>query len=604
MQLKIPGMRLRGNIWIGEGVEIDDLDGVEGPAFIGNYCRISPQATVGAHSVIGANVTLRERARVVRSVIDASTYIGRSSVIEGAILGRACDVRSHVHVHERAAIGDEVVLGAQTVVMPGVRIYPYKEVESGAQIRESLIWEARASTRLFGKDGVSGLVNVDLTPDTAVRLAAALGTALKRGARIVASRESTAACRMIKRAMVSGITSTGVHVADLRVLPSPVSRHLLRTHGYDAGLHVGISQSDPEVIQVRFFEQPGIQLTSAFEKEVEKHFSRHELRRAAYDEIGTITYPARVRESYAQDLLDTIDVEAVRARRFKLVVDYGYSASSFVLPLLLGPLGVEVVSAHGFVSDQAIGAATLRQSIGQAKRLVKAVGADLGAVFDRASERLYVVDERAREIHVEQVLLLFLRLVAQNGRHGKVAVPITVTRQVEKLAAQSGLDVLRTPASLAALTRAASGNGVVFAGAVGGAYVFPEFLPAYDAVASLCKLLELLAPVERPLSELVAELPRSTVIHRQIACPWALKGLVMRVISEQLKGREIDVTDGIKVFDDRGWAQVLPDPDEPLLHIYAEAETDELSTELETELRSLVEEIMRQENEAQAQISS
>src|SRR5581483_12336204 len=175
--------------------------------------------------------------------------------------------------------GDEVVLGAQSVVHPNVRIYPYKEVESGAQIHESLIWESRASSRLFGKDGVAGLVNVDLTPDVAVRLAAALGTALKRGARVVASRESPSACRMIKRAMISGVNSTGVHVADLRVLPAAIGRHLLKTHGYDAGFHVGTSPTDPEVIQIRFFEQPGIQLTPELQKEIEKHFTRHELRR-------------------------------------------------------------------------------------------------------------------------------------------------------------------------------------------------------------------------------------------------------------------------------------------------------------------------------------
>src|SRR5581483_7185977 len=239
VELEIPGIRIRGNVWIGEAVQIDALEGVERPAFIGNYCRISPHASVGPYSVLSASVTLRERARTVRSVIDQSTYIGRSSVVEGAILGRSCDVRAHVRIHEGAAIGDEVVLGAESLVMPGVRIYPFKEVESGAQIHESLIWESRASSRLFGKDGVTGLVNVDLTPESAVRLAASFGTALKRGARVVASRESPSACRLIKRAMISGLNSTGVHVADLRVLPATVSRHLLKTHGYDAGFHVG-----------------------------------------------------------------------------------------------------------------------------------------------------------------------------------------------------------------------------------------------------------------------------------------------------------------------------------------------------------------------------
>src|SRR5204862_4591004 len=134
--------------------------------------------------------------------------------------------------------------------------------ESGSQIFESLIWESRATSRLFGKEAVSGLVNVDLTPEVAVRLACALGTALKRGARVVASRESPAACRMIKRAMISGLNSTGIDVSDLRVLPAAVNRHLLKTESYEAGIHVGTSVSDPEVVEIRFFEPPGIQLTA------------------------------------------------------------------------------------------------------------------------------------------------------------------------------------------------------------------------------------------------------------------------------------------------------------------------------------------------------
>ena len=173
----------------------------------------------------------RARARGRGPVIDQSTFVGRSASVEGAILGKSCDLRSHVHIHDGAALGDGVAIGAQAVVMPDVRIFPHKEVESGAIVHESLVWEAATATHLFGREGVSGVVNVDLTPEAAVRLAAALGTALQRSARVVASRDATAACRMIKRAMVSGITSTGVSVADLRVLPAPVNRHLIRTQG-------------------------------------------------------------------------------------------------------------------------------------------------------------------------------------------------------------------------------------------------------------------------------------------------------------------------------------------------------------------------------------
>jgi mannose-1-phosphate guanylyltransferase / phosphomannomutase len=111
-------------------------------------------------------------------------------------------------------------------------------------------------------------------------------------------------------------------------------------------------------------------------------------------------------------------------------------------------------------------------------------------------------------------------------------------------------------------------------------------------------LLELLAPVPRPLSELVGELPRPTLVHHQIACPWGMKGLVMRLLNERWSGRNVDLTDGIKVFEDRGWAQVLPDPDEPVIHLYAEGETAESSEELADELRRIVEEIEQGEEAA------
>jgi mannose-1-phosphate guanylyltransferase/phosphomannomutase len=597
VRLNISGVRLRGNVWIGEGADIHDVEEIEGPAFVGNHSRVARDASIGPYTVLSQGVTLRERARTTRAVIDSATHVGRSALIEGAIIGRACDIRDHVRIQEGAAIGDEVTIGSESSIMPHVRIYPYKEVETGSQVYENLIWETRASSRLFGKDGVSGLVNVDLTPETAARLATALGTALLRGARVVASRDSAPGCRMIKRAMISGLNAAGVDVADLRVSPPAVSRHVLKTQGFAAAVHVGSSHLDPEAVFIRIYEPPGILATSALQKEIERNFMRQELRRVASGGVGTVSYPARVRESYAQDLLASLDEVAVRERRFRIVVDYGYSAASFVLPLVVGPLGVEAISAHGFFADEMADRETLSQAIGHTKRLVTAIGADLGAVFDQSGERLYLVDERGHEVPVDQMLLLYVRLLAQRGVEGKAAFPVTVTSKVEALAGE-GLEIIRTPNTLSDLTSAASGEGVVFAGAVGGGYVFPEFLPAYDAVASLAKLLELLAPIGRPFSELVAELPQPTLIHRRIACPWSRKGLVMRVLNERLAGRDVDLTDGIKLLDDRGWSQVLPDPDEPLLHLYAEGETTEVSEELEREVRELVEQILQGESAA------
>ena len=454
VRLNIGGVRLRGNVWIGEGADVYDVEEMEGPAFIGNYTRIARDASVGPYSVLSNGVTLRERARTTRTMIDASTHVGRSALIEGAVIGRSCDIRDHVRIHEGAAIGDEVTIGSESSIMPHVRIYPYKEVETGSQLYENLIWETRASPQLFGKDGVTGFVNVDLTPETAARLATALGTALKRG--LPRRREPRLGAGVPDDQALDDLgAERGRH---RRRRPACLGPRRRATRPEDAGLcgrvHVGSSHLDPEAVFIRFYEPPGILLTPGLQKEIERNFTRQEFRRASATDVGSISYPARVRESYAQDLLDSLDVEAIRERGFRIVVDYGYSAASFVLPLVVGPLGVEAVSAHGFFADDGgTGRQPLAQTIGRTKTLVTSIGADFGAVFDQSGERLFLVDEQGHDVPVDQALLLFVRLLAERGTEGKLAFPVTVTSKVDELAGDK-LEIVRTANSLTDLTRA------------------------------------------------------------------------------------------------------------------------------------------------------
>ena len=172
-------------------------------------------------------------------------------------------------------------------------------------------------------------------------------------------------------------------------------------------------------------------------------------------------------------------------------------------------------------------------------------------------------------------------------------VPVTETRMVEEVARGNGVVVRRTKASQGdLLATAAASKDVVFAGASGGGYVFPDFLLAYDAVMSVGKILEIASHSGRSLSELVHGLPASTLVHEEAHCPWSAKGTAMRQVIEAVKGLEVDDTDGIKVFEDSGWAQIIPDPDEPVFHIYAEGATREDSLALEAKYRAMLDEFV------------
>jgi mannose-1-phosphate guanylyltransferase/phosphomannomutase len=592
IRLDIPGIRLRDNVFLGDGVQLPELGQVEGPAFVGNYSKIDPGVRIGAHSVLGNNAVVKEGAQVVRSVIDSGSYIGRSARIEGAILGKGVDVRAHAVVNEGVAIGDECSIGQQSVLAPNVKVYPFKTIEAGAAIHSNLIWESRGITTLFGRDEVKGLVNVDVTPDVACRLGMAYGTTLPRGTRVVISRDANAAARMIKRALISGLAATGVNISDLRVAMPAVSRHELKIDERAGGVHVQISVDDPEQIEIRFFETPGILVSDATLKAIERAYSRQEFRRVSAGEIGRLSYPSRATETYVQDLLEIIDVAAIRERGFRLVLNYAHSPAAMVVPSMIADLGVELIAVDAALDTGDLAPRSRREAREETSRLVRAVGADLGVLLDVTAERIWLIDEGGRPIEAETTLLLLLRELSAQMDAGSLLVPITETQEVERVVNGDSGRIERTQASLHALLYAATRDGVLFAGASGGGYVFPEFLPAYDALASTMKVLEILARSAKTLSELVADLPRSTRVHTRVECPWGMKGTAMRLLIESTKDVDTDHTDGIKVFEEGGWVQMIPDPDEPMFHIYAEGATRQDSMQLEAKYRATLQEIL------------
>ena len=596
VELNISGVRLRDNVYVGEGSLAENIEQIQGPAVIGNYCAIDETASIGRYTVLGNNVIVKDFCETENCVVDANTYLGPRSQVRGAVIGKSCEVRAHASIAEGAVIGDECSIGEQSTIAPHVRIYPFKQVETGAHVQRSLIWQPRGASTLFSDEGVTGIVNVDITPETATRLAMAYGTALSRGEQVVASRDAHPASRMIKRAMIAGIVATGVSVEDLRVSTAALTRFEVKNTGAPGGFHVKISDRDPERIQIMFFEPNGILATDATRKAVETNFNRQELRRALLNQLGELAFPPRVNEAYVSELLGHLDVERIRAARFRIALDYAYSSAALVMPALLRALRIESFSTHSFMDpdEQAILSADLPAFTTQTRRLVEAMGANLGVVFDRAAERIILIDEQAREIAPETALHLLVSLVARHTpAAGKIVLPANVSRAVEKEAAARGAEVVRAGITQAGLIEVAANEGVLFAGSPDGGFIFPGVQPGFDAVMSVAKVLELLALEQKPLSELCAEVPHTSLIHQRAPVPWSLKGLAMRELSERVKDVRVEQADGIRVEENGGWAQLVPDPDEPLFHIYAEGSDGEESAALAQRYRSLLDEVLR-----------
>ena len=154
-----------------------------------------------------------------------------------------------------------------------------------------------------------------------------------------------------------------------------------------------------------------------------------------------------------------------------------------------------------------------------------------------------------------------------------MVLPVSAPAVAEEIAAARGCTVLRTPHAASSLMAAASEQGAIFAGGLDGAYVFPDFTPAFDALASFCRFLEILATSEESLGDRLDVIPTAHIRHAMVATPWERKGQVMRHVATAARGDRTEDIEGLKVFHGKDWALVLPDPEDPITHVWAEGAT-------------------------------
>ena len=593
VKVQLEGFEFRPSVWVGEDVEIDPTARIEGPALIGDNSRIGAGAIVGSHSVIGANVTVGDDAHISRSVLMDRAHVGHYARITGAVLGRGSSLERGAIVEEQAILGDEVVVGAGAVVKPRVRIYPSRTVEAGAIVTQSIVRERRATRSLFGSRGVAGAMHVGMTPVVGVRLGMAYGTTLKRGSVVVTGRDSSRAARTMKRAVIAGLNATGVTCHDLELVATPLTRFTVRSEQAQGGIGVRTSTSDPETLEIRLFGPDGTDITEVAQRKIERIFFREDYRHAAPHKLGELEFPARTLDRYASGLMGAVDVKAIRARTPKVVVDYAFGPYSLVGPSILGRLGCDVLSVHAFTDETrpTIGADTIGTFLEDLRDHVRKSGSDLGVLLDPSGEIAYLVDDEGRAVRHDQAFLAFLQ--HEVGRGAKTVVaPVSSPSAAEIIAREAGATLRWTPTGLPALMAAAADPGIGFGGNSEGALIWPDFMPAPDALATFCKALELTAASERSLSALVDALPEVHVVVQDVHTPWDHKGTVMREVASASRSGKLVLLDGVKIVERDRWALIIPLTDQPLCRVWAEAPSATEAEELAGRYARLIEEIV------------
>lgn len=565
--IRPPGTRLRENVYVGHRAQVDD-ESLEGPVVIGENVRVDEGASISPYSVIADNAVIGAGATVERSIVGEGTYIGEGAQLTDTLVGRGCYVQARARLLERSALGDDVIVGEGATIAPDVKVFPHKTVESGANVTQSLIYETMGLRTVFRGGIVSGKFNVDLTPEFVIRLASSFGTSLDQGAVVTLGRDSSRGAQVAKRAMTAALLGTGIHVRDLRAAHAGVVRHDVLAGKSSAGAHARAGE-DPDDVEILFFSSDATSMPESEQRSIEKVFVREEYRRAYAGDVGELIYPGRAVEQYVERLERAAGLENTAGA--SIVVDFSGGAANLVASRVFARLGIGAVVVSGFANANVAGVARqadLTETIERVAGIVPTVGALFGCVVGPSGEDVQFVDDRGEFVPPD----VMLACVLTRMRPERAVLPINLSSGYRRIVEGRGgaLVESRTGAANVALRALREGAGIASTG--DGRFVFPSFLPAPDCFMTIARAITLFR--DAPLSGVRREFGEGfgDVARERLECPWAAKGRVMRGLAERFGGDpDAILTDGVKLNVDGGWVLMLPDPDNPLFYVYAEA---------------------------------
>jgi len=447
--------------------------------------------------------------------------------------------------------------------------------------------------RLFGTFGVRRLANEALTPEFASKLAAAYGSIVD--GKIAVGGDTRTSTVMIKNAVISGLLSSGCDVVDLGILPTPAVQYAVRNY-YDGGVIVTASHNPPEYNGIKFVDSDGIGIPDDMEEEIEDIFFQEKFKRASWNEMGHLTVNQGIVDEYQEEVIRRVDAEAIRKRNFRVVVDCGCGAGSYTMPYILRKLGCSVVTLNsqpdGFFPGR--DPEPVPENLSELMETVRSTGADLGIAHDGDADRTICIDEKGEFVLGDRTFALVEKRMLQENGGGIIVTTVATSSAIYDVAEENNGEVITTAVGDLLVARKLKETGGLFGGEENGGLIFPDFVYGRDAALTAAKILEIMAHEGRPLSELVSELPSYYSEKKKVKCPDEIKGDVMKLVAEMVASepgvRDIDTTDGVKIFRDNGWVIIRPSGTEPIFRCFAESDTQENATEMAEWGISLVEE--------------
>lgn len=540
------------SILTGESTFIEPTAILHGPCVIGDNCYIGHRTVIDSYTVIGNNCIIEDQAHVIRSILHNNITIGSGSEVRDSILGSRVRLMSYVSCLENTVIGEKSVIHERSIIKPGVRIWPGKTVEPLSVVDRSIIHSTRYNPSLLQNGRISGVINVDITPELASRLGSAFGSVLGGGHRVAVSSDAAGASYLFEYALISGLISTGVQVYNFHSTPIPLARMAVTDLNLSGGVHIRSNAASPERLEINFLDETGANLDSALEKNVEATFYKEDFSRCRALSIPGIVDAGNLLQRYVRSLNDRLNTACIKT---KPPVIFIMSDSEGMLcfvravfEMLNIPIGGEMLVDQLDPDRQ--------------QNIEHFLHADVTAFIDGGGERLLLMDSCGSVPDENQLFLLRSYMLLKGNPGTRIIAPLNMSCSIERMAHKYGGMVKRTKVSeheiIRELLKKNSSSGSA-----------GQYLLCYDAVASLAKTIEFLCLNDLTLVDLVKLIPSCNIRHSSFLCPYEAIGKVMRTLHSE-NGYPKQLLGGIRFRRKNSWVLVIPDSEKPVIHLYAE----------------------------------
>jgi phosphomannomutase len=451
---------------------------------------------------------------------------------------------------------------------------------------------AGVSEPIISVSGLRGIIGESLTPQVAAQYVAAFGNTLPPGP-VVVSRDGRDSGPFLVPGVYVGLAASGHPVLYADVAATPTLGVLVRQHKAAGGVQISASHNPREYNGLKLFNREGRVVPAAAGQQVLELYHSGKSRPQTSDSVNRLRpgRPTTIEDTTSEHLrliLSTIDADAIRKRRFRVMLDSNAGAGSVLGNALLSELDCEVIQLGGNPNGQFLHPPepTAENLAGVREQVIKAK-ADIGFCQDPDADRLAIIDESGRYIGEEYTLALCLDHVLRD-RKGPIVTNCATSRMAEDLAAKHGVPFFRSAVGEANVVDRMLEVSAVFGGEGNGGPIDPRVGLVRDSFVGMALVLAAMSHSGKKVSELAAELPRYEIVKKTAKLPPAKLAGAFAAAEKHFAGARADRLDGLRLDWPDRWLIIRGSNTEPIVRIIAEAPTTAAADALTTTANDII----------------